>query len=178
MSAATPEQSACDDPRPPFWVRFLCPRTDRRFFLRLAAVAAVAHVFFGHVCIPAVARGESMVPTYRNGAYLLCWCPSYWFGKPQRGDVVMVRLAGRRVMFLKRVVALTGQTVAFRDGVLHVDGEALEEPYVQTPCNWNLGQRDVPPGHVYVVGDNRGMPMEQHHFGKAAVRRVVGRALW
>lgn len=119
-----------------------------------------------------------MVPTYANGAFLFCWRPSYWFGEPQQGDVVMVRLAGRRVMYLKRVVALAGQTVEFRNGVLLVNGEAAVEPYLQTPCNWNLEERDVPAGHVYVVGDNRGMPIDQHHFGKASTRRVIGRALW
>ena len=119
-----------------------------------------------------------MVPTYPNGVFLFCWCPSYWFGGPGRGDVVMVRLAGRRVMYLKRVVGLAGQTVEFRDGVLFVDGEAADEPYVQTLCNWCLEEREVPEEHVYVVGDNRGMPMDQHQFGKVSVTRVVGRALW
>jgi len=178
VSATPLEHQSDEGSQSPFWVRFLCPRPDRRFLIRLVSVAAVAYAFFGHICIPSVARGESMVPTYANGAFVFCWCPPYWFGGPRRADVVMVRLAGRRVMYFKRVVALAGQTVAFRDGVLLVDGEAADEPYIRTSCNWCLKEREVPDGHVYVVGDNRGMPMEQHQFGKVSLRRVVGRALW
>lgn len=161
-----------------FLSRLFAPRLNRWFLPRLAVVALLAYGFFGHVCLPAITQGHSMEPTYANGKLLFCWCPRVWFGTVQRGDVVMVRFAGHRVMLLKRVVALAGETVAFADGKLLIDGKPLDEPYVKTDCDWELPPRVVPPGHVYVIGDNRGVPMDAHVFGSVAIDRIVGEPLW
>jgi signal peptidase I len=90
----------------------------------------------------------------------------------------MVRLAGEKVVLLKRVVALEGESVSFRNGKLIVDGEELEEPYISYSYDWNLEPRPVEKDTVYVVGDNRRVPMEAHHFGQTSVKRIVGRPLW
>ncbi len=81
-------------------------------------------------------------------------------------------------MLLKRVVALEGEEVAFRQGKLLINGEELEEPYLRYPCDWNLPARKVEKESVYVVGDNRSMPMENHYFGQTSIRRIVGVPLW
>jgi len=81
-------------------------------------------------------------------------------------------------MLLKRVVAWEGEQVEFYKGKLLVDGRELEEPYVRYPCNWNLSPRRVEKDCVYVVGDNRNMPIENHHFGQTPKRRIVGGPLW
>ena len=158
--------------------RFLLPDFDRRFLLRAAAVALGAYLLFGFCLLPLVVRGRSMEPTYRDGSFTFCWAFSYLFHGPRRGDVVAVRLAGRRVVLLKRVVALEGEEVSFAGGVLFVDGAPAQEPYLRIPCDWNLEPRRVRPGHIYLVGDNRAVPMEQHDFGQTPVSRVLGRPLW
>ncbi len=119
-----------------------------------------------------------MEPTYHNGGINFCWRLRYLFSGPNRHDVVVVRFAGSKVMLLKRVVALEGERVEFRDGKLLVNGKAIDEPYVRYPCNWNLSPRQVEKGHVYVIGDNRSTPIENHYFGQASVKRVVGAPLW
>jgi signal peptidase I len=81
-------------------------------------------------------------------------------------------------MLLKRVVALEGERIEFRNGKLLVDGNTIEESYVQYPCDWNLSPRQVEQESVYVVGDNRSMPLEDHHFGQAPIKRIVGVPLW
>lgn len=81
-------------------------------------------------------------------------------------------------MLLKRIVALEGQTVEFRQGTLFVDGERAEEPYVHFKCDWTLEQRKVEPGNVYVVGDNRSVSMDVHVFGQVARTRIEGVPLW
>lgn len=75
-------------------------------------------------------------------------------------------------MLIKRVVALAGETVEFRDGRCLVDGVPLDEPYVRFPCDWNAPPKLVPPGHLYVVGDNRSMPQETHVSGVIDARRA------
>ena len=119
-----------------------------------------------------------MEPTYRDGSFTVCWRLRYLFSSPEPGDVVMVRLTGTRTMYFKRVVALAGDTVEFRGGVLFVNGRRREEPYVKHRQPWDLAPRVVDPGHVYVVGDNRGVPMDNHPFGQTEVRRIVGGPLW
>ena len=90
----------------------------------------------------------------------------------------MVRHSDEKVMFLKRVVAVAGDTVEFRAGRLYVNGEAVEEDYVTYPCDWTLPEREVKSGHVYVVGDNRSMAMKRHVFGQTPLERIAGGPLW
>jgi signal peptidase I len=158
--------------------RFLLPECNRFFFLRLLTVALATVLLFTQVLIPLKIQGQSMEPTYLDGSFNLCWRGRYLFSAPQRGDVVAIRFAGRQVMLLKRVVALAGDTVAFRDGVLVVNGQPVAEPYVRMRSNWNLESRSVEPGKVYVVGDNRSVPIERHHFGQVEQERIMGGVVW
>jgi len=119
-----------------------------------------------------------MEPTYHNGGFNFCWTPRYAFSEPQYHDVVVIRFAGKKIMLLKRVVAVAGDRVAFREGTLVINGVETTESYVRYPCDWNLPPREVAAGHVYVVGDNRSGPMEQHYFGQTPVKRIVGVPLW
>jgi signal peptidase I len=119
-----------------------------------------------------------MEPTYHNGSVNLLWKLHYIISELKRQDVVVLRFAGNRVMLLKRVIALEDETVEFRCGKLFVDGKEIEEPYVHYPCNWNLPPRQVEKNYVYVVGDNRNMPIEDHHFGQASMKRIMGVPLW
>ncbi len=157
---------------------FLFPPLKPEFVLRVVLVAVCAYLFFGHVCTPFFARGHSMEPAYKDGSFDFIWKPRYWLSPPERGDVVTVRLAGEDVVYLKRVVALAGDEVEFRQGTLFLNGRPVDEAYVKGPCDWNLPPREVDPGNVYLVGDNRSMPMEQHDFGQTSLRRIVGGPLW
>lgn len=158
--------------------RFFFPAVTRRYLARLVGMAVGTFLFFNYICIPFRVQGESMTPAYKTGTVNFCFTLRYLFSGPRPPDVVTVRLAGNRVMLLKRVVATEGQTVEFRQGVLFVDGKPVDEPYLSGESDWNLEPRAVKPGHVYVVGDNRRVPMQTHQFGQTPVNRVVGVPLW
>ncbi len=158
--------------------RFFFPSMNRRYALRIFILAAVAFVVFGYVLTPFVISGESMAPTYGSRGVTFGWKMAYTFSDPQRGDVVIISVAGSRVALLKRIVALPGEEVEFRDGVLLIDGEELDEPYVVKSSDWELPPRVVDEDHYYVVGDNRSMPIEHHHFGQVNRNRITGRPLW
>ena len=158
---------------------FFFPKLDARLLKRLVAVGVVCFLFFGLVCRPCIIQGESMRPTYKGMGFTFCWKPIYWVTKPRRGDVAILRMVGNKVFILKRIIALEGDTVEFRDGQLYLNGMKAEEPWETLgPCNWNLPPRTVEPGHVYVVGDNRSMEMEEHIFGQIPASRVLGMPLW
>ena len=110
--------------------RFLLPALSRRYMLRVVLVAVGAFLFFGYVCIPFRIQGHSMDPTYKDGGVNFCFTLRYLFFEPAPSDVVAVRLAGNRVMLLKRVVATEGQAVAFQNGDLFVNGRKVAEPWV------------------------------------------------
>jgi signal peptidase I len=158
--------------------RFFFPRITLPLLLRASVVALLSYAVFGHLCIPLHIEGVSMEPTYHDGSFNFCWGLRYLFSPPSRKDVVAIRFAGDKVMLLKRVVATEGEQVEFRKGKLFVNGAEVEEPYVRYPCDWDLPPRVVKTGYVYVIGDNRSMPMDTHFFGNAAVQRVVGSPLW
>lgn len=90
----------------------------------------------------------------------------------------MVRFSGNSIMLLKRIVALEGETLEFKDGVLHINGKVLDEPNVIYPCDWNLAPVQVKKGYVYVIGDNRNVPVANHQFGQTPVQRIAGTPLW
>jgi signal peptidase I len=158
--------------------KFFFPQITKRYLLRVAVVAITAFIIFKYVFIPFRIQGESMAPNYVTGSFNFCFAPRYLFSKPTPPDVVLVRMAGQEIMLLKRVVAIEGQSVEFREGNLFVDGKKVNEPYVAGKSDWNISPTIVKPGHVYVVGDNRSMPARGHTFGQTPVTRIAGEPLW
>lgn len=154
------------------------PRFTRKYIIRLVCVIIAAYLFFAFLCIPLIIKGASMVPTYPALGFNFCWTPMYMFSQPKRQNVVIVRFVGTKIMLLKRIVAFEGETVAFKDGKLYINGSELYEPYVKYPCDWNLPERTVQKGNVYVIGDNRSMPIETHEFGETSIKRIAGGPLW
>lgn len=156
----------------------MLPTITGRYLLRVFLVALFAFIFFRFVCVPFRIKGHSMEPTYKNGGFNFCFRLRYTFSKPERHDVVVIRLAGQRVMLLKRVVALEGDVVEFRHGTLFLNEERTDETYVRYPSNWDLSPREVDKDHVYVVGDNRSVPIDVHQFGQTPIERIIGVPLW
>jgi signal peptidase I len=113
-----------------------------------------------------------------NGDFNFCFRLRYIFSKPERHDVVAIRLSGEKVILLKRVVALEGEVVKIQKGVLFVNEKKIDETYIRYPSNWNLSPRKIDKNHVYVIGDNRNVPIDVHHFGQTSIDRIIGVPLW
>ena len=158
--------------------KFFLPRITKRYLLRISLVALFSYVFFGFVCTPFRIKGHSMAPTYMDWEVNFCFKLRYVLSRPQRGDIVTLRLTGERVMLLKRVVALEGDIVEFRNGDLFINKERVDEGYTRYPSDWNLPPRTVNKGHIYVVGDNRSVPIDIHRFGQTPTDRIIGIPLW
>ena len=146
----------------------------------------------------------SMEPTLRAGDRVLVETLSYRFGDPGRGDVVVFEREvdvmppedgsfiedigdGIRSLFgfptegtqdfIKRVMAVGGDTIECREGVIYVNGEAVAEPYLpEGTTTSDFPAYPVPQGEVFVMGDNRGNSDDSRSFGGFPADDVIGRA--
>ncbi len=102
--------------------------------------------------------GDSMYPTLENGDKIIV---SNLFYDPQPGDIIVFRKDEYRDQpLVKRVIAVAGQTVDidFARGIVYVDGEPIDEPYIAEPTTEAIdftGEITVDEGCVFVMGDNR-----------------------
>jgi signal peptidase I len=158
--------------------RVLFGRNPKRTLVRIVILVAVACVVRVFVLLPVEVEGPSMLPTYRDRSVHVINRLAYLFHEPQRGDVVAIGLeAGNHVMYLKRIVGLPGETVAFHQGQLYINGKPIEEPYLRLRGNWEHEAVPVPLDRIYVVGDNRDMEWEGHEKGRARRGLIVGKVI-
>jgi signal peptidase I len=141
-------------------------------------LAAVSFVTFGWLLTPTRVSGISMQPTYSDSTLHLVNRVIYGIRSPARGDVVAIRLAGPHVLYIKRIIGLPGERVAIVDGVVEINGVPLTEPYVVQRAPWNYAEVTVGPTEYFVIGDNRGMRISDHDFGRVDSRRIIGRLLF
>ena len=107
--------------------------------------------------------------------------------KPEPGDIIVFRYPENpKQDFIKRCVAVEGQTVMIRDKVLYIDGVRQVEPYAihidprtfdgRTTQRDNFGPVTVPAGHIFMMGDNRDNSHDSRFWGPLPVSLVKGRA--
>jgi signal peptidase I len=162
----------------PRWLRILVIGRNPKVTLARAVVLAIlCFVVFKFVLLHIRVEGISMLPTYQDGSAHFVNRLAYLWHEPRRGDVVSIRLAGVHLMYLKRIIGLPGETVAFVNGQVLINDQVLDEPYEKLSCDWNLPPEKLGPDEYFVVGDNRTMPPENHTFGKVERDRIVGKTI-
>ena len=144
----------------------------------------------------------SMEPTLVPGDRVLVLKVPYYFGDPDRGDIIVFEdpdpsgvpergivsgffhwmFEGLGVQrpdsedFIKRVIGTPGDTVWARDGQVYVNGEAVEEPYLTQPTD-DFRKTTVPEGRLFVMGDNRGNSLDSRFsLGFVPIEKVIGKA--
>lgn len=110
--------------------------------------------------------------------------PSYPFGKPERGDIIVLdppASASADKPYIKRVIGEPGDTVELRHGGVFINGKRIEEPYIDedaTPCHrgQTCGPLTVPGDSVFVLGDNRDNSEDSRYFGIVPIENIIGKA--
>ncbi|MHB8718976.1 MAG: signal peptidase I [Candidatus Dormibacteria bacterium] len=186
-----------DVPRPPRQKHSLL-----RDLLEVAIIAAVLYLAIWSALQTVRVDGESMVGTLQNNDLLLASKISYYFGDPQRGDIViLIPPSDPSKDFIKRVIGLPGDEIEI-DGskdptqvLIKVGGkgpwEVLQEPYlpekwtVNTYCCQPNGEAvqthsatpvTIPSGDYFVMGDNRNYSSDSRSFGFVARNKILAKA--
>ncbi len=121
---------------------------------------------------------ESMVPTLEVKDRVLANKFVYRFTEPERGDIVVFDSVESDDTLIKRVVGLEGDEIRVQGGLLFVNGEPQQEPYLNEEETFRgyYGPSIVPEGHVFVMGDNRGNSADSRVFGPLPSDNVKGEA--
>ncbi len=156
-------------------------RIARRIMVPLLVFLAVLIIVFYIVFTPRIVDGESMAPTLRDGDRVLS---TKGYDTPSRGDVVVVRVrdrdgAPRAQGFIKRIIAIEGDTVRVDSGMAYVNGapESGEYQPITSGGDLSVDEFVMPPGTVYVLGDNRPISYDSRIYGPAPLDAIAARVL-
>lgn len=166
-------------------------RSAARDYLEAILVALIIGVVLRAFVVQAYRiPSESMQNTLLPGDYLLVSKFSYHFSEPKAGDIVVFQYPLNPAKdYVKRCIAVEGQTVEVRDKVVYVNGQPAQVPegamYTDTrvlPSHLsnrdNFGPTAVPPGHIFVMGDNRDNSRDSREWGFLDKNLIRGKAMF
>jgi signal peptidase I len=130
----------------------------------------------------------SMEPTYKAGDFILVNKLDYIWDTPKRGDVVALYSpestehlslnpfeSQRSSQFIKRIIAVPGDTVDITDQRVFVNGQPVDEPYVLEPCDYDCASQTIPEGHYFILGDNRNHSDDSHRGWLTSQSEIIGK---
>jgi signal peptidase I len=128
---------------------------------------------------PTVVESTSMAPTIAPGSVIWLDKVSPGVTGVRNGDLVTFRGPEDGALMVKRVVAVAGQEVSMQDGVLNVDGLAVNEPFIDQESidGVYFGLVQVGEGELFVMGDNRGASIDSRRFGPIPASTVEARVI-
>jgi signal peptidase I len=147
-------------------------------FLMMSLVAGLAFSVRENFLHVFAMTGGSMSPTLDEGDKILVRKDSYRDRQPEDNDLVaFLNPADRRQTWVKRVIALPGDTLEIKEGIVHVNGTAIKEASGVRPDKASLPPITIPDHHCYVLGDNRANSRDSRHLGPVPMIALVGKVI-
>ena len=153
-----------------------------REFAEVIVLAVILYFGISFAVQAVHVEGLSMFATLDDNDYLIANKIDYRLHSPQRGDIVILRPpTDNSKDFIKRVIALPGERVLIRDGIVYINGRKVDEPYLPEAwtvfANWGGTDGTVMGSDQYfVMGDNRNKSQDSRSFGPITRDRIDGRA--
>ncbi len=150
----------------------------------VAIALLISFVIRVFIAEPRYIPSESMFPTLEIGDRLVVEKVSYRFHDVNHGDIVVFQPPPQlqsqgftdNQAFIKRAIATAGETIAVQDGVVYRNNQPLKEEYIAQLPNYDLQSMTVPPGSLFVMGDNRNNSNDSHIWGFLPESNVIGHA--
>lgn len=130
-------------------------------------------------------NGPSMQPNLHTNNLVLVNLLAYDFGSPQRGDIIVFHPpipTDPGEYYVKRIIAIPGDTITLTATAVYVDGQKLTEPYINAVGSGNIENPGVVPQYklqkdeYWVMGDNRLDSQDSRFFGPISRRAIIGKA--
>ncbi len=152
-----------------------------RFFLReilgTLILALVIFILLQATVQSFIVVGSSMKPSLYDGQRLLVNKAVYTFHEPEWGDMVVFRSPNnQQTDFIKRIIALPGDTVEIKMGIVYVNGSPLDEPYINNQPKYTLSVTKIPQNNYFVLGDNRNNSNDSHNGWTVPRQNIIGKS--
>jgi signal peptidase I len=140
-------------------------------------LSAVLFAAINLATIRILVQSVSMQPTLYESDRVLVNKLAYLIGAPSRRDVIVFNPPVSNIdePYIKRIIGLPGDVVHIANGQVYVNDLPLQETYIAAPPGY-AGAWSVPPGHVFVLGDNRNNSYDSHYWGVVALDSIIGKA--
>lgn len=152
-------------------------------FVLIGSVTAFIYLF---IMAPYVVQGHSMETTLHDGERVMVNKAIYYLEDPKPGEIVIIHPDASGENWIKRVIAVAGDTVEAKNDQLYVNGQPLQEDYLAEnrkkaeaageALTKDFGPVTVGEGSIFVMGDNRNNSMDSRVIGPVQLDHVVGRA--
>jgi signal peptidase I len=152
------------------------------FHLVLLAVLAMGSYFVISHCVLQSVQvvGVSMVPTLHNADHYFLNRLAYYLHAPQHSDIVVAKDPTDGTFVVKRIVALPGEAIHFKNGEVYINGVKLKEPYLAygtfTFTNTKVNEALILCGRdqYFLLGDNRGNSFDSRMYGPVRRQNILG----
>ncbi|HEX68070.1 MAG TPA: signal peptidase I [bacterium] len=139
------------------------------FFLILCYFLYVKGLMFFEV------PSASMEPTLKPGDKVI----AFKIKEIKRGDVVIFyHPEDKKEVMVKRVIGLPGEKIKIHGGKVYINGKPLEEPYIKEPPIYDYPETKIPPGHYFLLGDNRNNSQDSSIFGPVPRELIFGKDIF
>ncbi len=130
---------------------------------------------------PFVVSGDSMIPTFDNGNYLIVDKISYKINSPERNDVIVFKYPNDiKKYYIKRIIGLPNETVDINGEIVTItndeykDGLVLDQSYIKNQVQ-NKVHIELKEGEYFVMGDNRGASSDSRYWGPLKREFITGK---
>jgi signal peptidase I len=154
-----------------------------RELFELALIIVAVYALVNLVTVRFIVEGPSMESTFHEDDYVIVSRLSYLITEPHHGDVVVFHFPGDLTQdYIKRIIGVPGDTIAILNTQVYVNGDPVDEPYINEPCThascqdntWVLGEDEY-----FVMGDNRNRSSDSRRFDAPVHREhIIGKVVF
>ena len=156
------------------------------FVRDLIICMAIVLVITNFIARPVQVKGSSMYPTLNDSARGFSDVLGYKISGLKRFDIAIIYLPEKDEYLVKRVIGLPGETVSYANGQLYINGEAVDEPFIDEQYAESYGNafmEDVPPvklgkDEYYCLGDNRPHSSDSRYYGPFKKENIISKGIF